>query len=122
MGEKKNSPVPFFLLSFSRKTLSLAPPRVHLFPHQTNKTDGRSALKTALRELEGAAAEAKRLVDSRLQRSLDAARLEAGLARAAALRAEALSAKLAFIRGRVEGTEEEEEDEEGRGRVGGDSL
>lgn len=61
--------------------------------------------------MEGAVAEAKQLVDARLQRSLDAARLEAGLARAAALRAEALSAKLAFIRGRVEGTEEEEDED-----------
>ena len=58
--------------------------------------------------MESAVVEAKQLVDARLQRSLDAARLEAGRARASALKAEALSAKLAFVRGRVEGTEEDE--------------
>lgn len=100
----------FLFFSFSRKTLFF--PASFFSPlSPIQQSDGTYALKTALREMEGAVSEAKRLVDARLQRSLDAARLEAGLARAAALRAEALSAKLAFIRGRVEGTEEEEDEE-----------
>ena len=60
-----------------------------------------------MREMQGAVAGAKQLVDAQLQTSLEAARREAELARASALKAEALSGKLALIRGRVEGTEEE---------------
>ena len=56
--------------------------------------------------MEGSVAGAKQLVDAQLQLSLNSAQLEAGGARASALKAEALARKLAFIRGRVEGTDE----------------
>lgn len=50
---------------------------------------------------------AKQLVNAQLQRSLDAAKREETLVRGSALKAEALSRKLAFIRVRVEGGAEE---------------
>lgn len=101
-----SSSLPFCFFFFLTRLLF---PSLRLVPRclQPNKPDGRYALKTALREMEGAVAGAKQLVDAQLQTSLDAARREAELARASALKAEALSGKLALIRGRVEGTEEE---------------
>lgn len=106
-GKKLGSSSLPFCFFFSSRDSSFPLSASSLVVSNPTKPDGRYALKTALREMEGAVAGAKQLVDAQLQTSLDAARREAELARASALKAEALSGKLALIRGRVEGTEEE---------------